>query len=141
VQFTFLSVTFVDPIDPTSLDSELVLLLFVDDLAVPRAKVKLSDVIRQDGRRPLNLRHAVGEPVRLTIADPTGTWITGVCRRWKLFWGGDRDVSWSNYSGSARVQPHCLYQSPQLRARIWSASVEVTSAPNTLPLNLPFLSE
>jgi hypothetical protein len=38
-----------------SLGTELCLLVFVGDLAVARAKVKVADLVRQGGARPLNL--------------------------------------------------------------------------------------
>ncbi|QJW98864.1 VIT and vWA domain-containing protein [Frigoriglobus tundricola] len=77
--FTFLSVAFADKaITADTLDPELTLLLFVGDLAAPRARVKLADVLRQGGRRPLNLRRNVGEPIRLTLEDPSGAWAGGV---------------------------------------------------------------
>ncbi|MCE9560456.1 MAG: VIT and VWA domain-containing protein [Planctomycetes bacterium] len=78
-RFAFLSVTFADKtITGDTLDQELTLLLFVGDFAAPRARVKLADVLRQGGRRPLNLRHDVGQPVRLTLEDPSGAWSAGV---------------------------------------------------------------
>ena len=78
-QFTFLSVAFADKaITADMLDPELTLLLFVGDLASPHARVKLADVLRQDGRRPLNIRGDAGQPVRLTLADPSGAWKNGV---------------------------------------------------------------
>jgi Ca-activated chloride channel family protein len=78
-QLTFLSVAFADKaITADALDPELTLLLFVGDLAAPRARVKLIDVLRQGGRRPLNVRVAAGQPVRLTLADPSAAWKVGV---------------------------------------------------------------
>ncbi len=78
-QFTFLSIAFADKaITADTVDPELTLLLFVGDLAAPRARVKLADVLRQGGRRPLNLRRAAGQPVRLTLEDPSGAWRSGV---------------------------------------------------------------
>jgi Ca-activated chloride channel family protein len=78
-QYTFLSVSFADKaITADSLDPELAVLLFVGDLAAPRARVKLADVLRQGSRRPLNIRVAAGETVRLTLADPSGVWAAGV---------------------------------------------------------------
>ena len=78
-QFTYLSVSFVDKaITADSLNPELMLLLFMGDLAAPRARVKLADVLRQGGRRPLNLRCDAGDPVRLTLADPESAWNGGV---------------------------------------------------------------
>ena len=76
-QFTFLSVAFTGNA-PAALDPELTLLLFVGDLAAPRARVRLADVLRQGGRRPLNLSRAAHEAVRLTLEDPAGAWAGGV---------------------------------------------------------------
>lgn len=78
-QFAFLSVTFADTaVTADVLDPELALLLFVGDLAAPRARVKLADVLRAGGRRPLNVRRAGGQTVRLVVADPSGAWAGGV---------------------------------------------------------------
>ena len=52
------------------LDRDLTLLLFVGDLSQPRAKVRLADVIRMRGKRPLNVMRAFNETVRLVLADP-----------------------------------------------------------------------
>lgn len=77
-QFTFLSVVFADKaITADAIDSELTLLLFVGDLASPRARVKLVDVLRQGGRRPLNIRRDANQAVRLVLADPSGAWKAG----------------------------------------------------------------
>jgi Ca-activated chloride channel family protein len=77
-QFTFLSVALADKaITADTIDPELTLLLFVGDLASPRARVKLADVLRLGGRRPLNVRCEAGEPVRLVLADPSGAWTGG----------------------------------------------------------------
>jgi Ca-activated chloride channel family protein len=57
--------------DPKALDRETALLLYVDDLATPRAKVRLTDLLRQ-GTRPLNLHRQAGQRVRLVLADPGG---------------------------------------------------------------------
>lgn len=78
-QFAFLALKFADKaLGADAPDGELALLLFVGDLAAPRARVKLADVLRAGGRRPLNVRHAAGEPVRLVLADPSGAWAAGV---------------------------------------------------------------
>jgi Ca-activated chloride channel family protein len=78
-QFTFLSVAFADKgITADTIDPELTLLLFVGDLAAPRARVKLADILRLGGRRPLNIRREANETVRLTLADPSGAWKNGV---------------------------------------------------------------
>jgi Ca-activated chloride channel family protein len=60
--------------DPKALDPGLVLLIFVDDLTTPRARVKLADLIQQRGERPLNLRKGPGQAVRILLADPAGAW-------------------------------------------------------------------
>jgi Ca-activated chloride channel family protein len=78
-QFTSLSVAFTDcavTVDAT--DPELTILLYVGDLAAPRARMRLADVLRQGGRRPLNVRVAAGERVLLKVLDPTGAWSAGV---------------------------------------------------------------
>jgi Ca-activated chloride channel family protein len=36
--------------------------------------VRLADLIRQGGRRPLNLTHHAGQPVRIVLIDPNGAW-------------------------------------------------------------------
>jgi Ca-activated chloride channel family protein len=56
---------------PANLDPELVLVIYVDDPSAPRARVKLADLARQGGRRPLNL---VGQHVRIVLVDPNGAW-------------------------------------------------------------------
>jgi Ca-activated chloride channel family protein len=60
--------------DPASLDPDLRILVFVEDLASPRAQVRLVDLLRQQGERPLNLRKGPGQPVRIVLADPHGAW-------------------------------------------------------------------
>jgi hypothetical protein len=60
--------------DPQGVDPQLALWIFVDDLTTPRARVRLVDVIQQGGERPLNLRVARGEAVRIILVDPSGAW-------------------------------------------------------------------
>jgi len=60
-----------------SLGAELCLLVFVGDLAMPRAKVKLTDLVRQGGSRPLNLSRKRGEALRLALVDTAGVWSDG----------------------------------------------------------------
>jgi Ca-activated chloride channel family protein len=63
---------------PTGLlDAGLVLALYVDDLTAPRARVRLTDLLRQGGERPLNVRYQPGQVVRLVLLDPSGTWAGG----------------------------------------------------------------
>jgi Ca-activated chloride channel homolog len=63
--------------DPAGLDTGLALLIFVDDLAQPRARVRLADLLRQGGERPLNLLRLPGQRVRIVLADPAGVWKDG----------------------------------------------------------------
>jgi Ca-activated chloride channel family protein len=50
------------------------LLIFVGDMALPRATIRLADLLRGEGARPLNLRKRAGEEVRIVLSDPDGTW-------------------------------------------------------------------
>jgi Ca-activated chloride channel family protein len=63
---------------PARLDPELALLIFVGDFSSPRAAVKLADLVRQGGDRPLNIKRLPGEGVRLVLVDPRGAWSHGV---------------------------------------------------------------
>jgi Ca-activated chloride channel family protein len=49
-------------------------MIFVGDLASPRAKVALVDLVRRRGQRPLNITKAKGDMVRVVLADPQGAW-------------------------------------------------------------------
>lgn len=60
--------------EPARIDRGLSLLLFVGDLSAPRARVRLGDLIRQGGERPLNLSRRAGQEVRIVLADPAGAW-------------------------------------------------------------------
>ncbi len=66
------SVSFDGPA-PQSLDRDLKLLIYVGDLAMPRATVRLTDLVRVGGR-PLNLRRRAGQIVRVVLSDPNGAW-------------------------------------------------------------------
>jgi Ca-activated chloride channel family protein len=75
VTITALSVRFPDgAADAARLDPGLYLLLFVEDLAAPRARVRLADLVRQGGTRPVNVRREAGQVVRLVLVDPAGAW-------------------------------------------------------------------
>ena len=37
-------------------------------------RVRLADIVRQRGQRPLNLRKMPGQVVRLVLVDPAGAW-------------------------------------------------------------------
>ena len=60
-----------------ALDPGLTLLLFVDDLTAPRAQVRLADLLRQGGERPLNVQRSPEAVVRLVLHDPAGAWAAG----------------------------------------------------------------
>ncbi|MCW3054155.1 MAG: Vault protein inter-alpha-trypsin [Chthonomonadales bacterium] len=68
-----LEVTFSQGV-PTSLDSDLALLLYIDDMASPWIRVRLADLIQQGGARPLNILRSSGQVIRLVLVDPSGAW-------------------------------------------------------------------
>jgi Ca-activated chloride channel family protein len=81
LRLTAVSVDFPDDrLQPEEIDSKLVLLIYVGDRAVPRARVKLADLIRQGGRRPLNIQRSAREAIVLVLADPSGAWTTSAPR-------------------------------------------------------------
>jgi Ca-activated chloride channel family protein len=57
-----------------SLDPGLCLLIFVDDLASPRARVRLADLARLGLERPLNIARSAGQVVKVVLADAGGVW-------------------------------------------------------------------
>lgn len=61
-------------VDPALLDTDLTIAIYVGDLAAPRARVRVADLLRQGGERPLNLTWSVGQPLRVVLLDPNGTW-------------------------------------------------------------------
>src|SRR5439155_17780768 len=61
-------------IRPEDVDPGLTLLLYVDDLSSPRARVRLADLLKQGGERPLNIAKLPGQVVRLVLVDPAGSW-------------------------------------------------------------------
>jgi Ca-activated chloride channel family protein len=71
-----LAVRFLDGSPTGSIDPGLTLLLFVDDLTAPRARVRLADLLRQGGERPLNVRRQPGQIVRLVLQDANGAWVS-----------------------------------------------------------------
>ncbi len=70
---TALTLTFTGSTLPT-LPDDLVLLVYLDDLVTPRARVRLADMLRHGGQRPLNLRRQRGQRLRLVLGDPAGAW-------------------------------------------------------------------
>jgi Ca-activated chloride channel family protein len=78
-RLTSLTLSVADPaITADTIDPGLTLVLFVGDPSAPRARVRLADVLRQGGRRPLNVHRDPGQEVRLVLEDPSGGWPTGV---------------------------------------------------------------
>lgn len=68
-----LIVEFSDGIpDAPSVGPDAKILIYVDDMAVPRAAVKLADMIRQNGVRPLNISLSAGSVIRVVLAVPAG---------------------------------------------------------------------
>ncbi len=60
--------------DADALDAGLMLLIYVGDLATPRARASLRDMLRQGGSRPLNLALRAGDVVRVVLLDPNNVW-------------------------------------------------------------------
>ena len=61
-----LAVEFSDP-EQGLVDSSLEVLIYVSDLASPKARVQLCDLAEQGGPRPLNVRRRAGEIVQLHL--------------------------------------------------------------------------
>ncbi len=59
---------------PSSMDKGLKLLIFVNDMLVPRASVSLADLVRMGGVRPLNINVDAGMRVKIVLVDPNGMW-------------------------------------------------------------------
>jgi Ca-activated chloride channel family protein len=60
-----------------NLDTGLTVLIFVDDMVSPRAQVRLVDLLKQGGVRPLNIRRTGSQVVRIVLVDPNGVWASG----------------------------------------------------------------
>lgn len=58
-------------------DGGLTIALYVDDLTSPRATIRLADLLRQGGERPLNIRRQLGGEVRIVLLDANGAWAAG----------------------------------------------------------------
>ena len=75
-----LALRLLDGNDTGPIDPGLVLLLYVDDPTTPRARVRLADLLRQGGERPLNVRRQADQPVRLVLQDASGAWSSNAPR-------------------------------------------------------------
>ncbi|MGD2147927.1 MAG: VIT and VWA domain-containing protein [Anaerolineae bacterium] len=73
---TGLRIDFAERI-PDPLNRALELLIYIGDMGLPRATVRLADLVRVGGERPLNLRRRRGERVRVALTDPSGVWAAG----------------------------------------------------------------
>lgn len=62
---------------PARLGRELALWVYVGDMAVPCARIRMAHLLRLGGQRPLNLRVRAGELVRVELVDPEGMWAGG----------------------------------------------------------------
>ncbi len=60
--------------DYKSLEPGLRLLIYVGDLSSARAEVRLTDVMRRRGERPLNVSKRAADVVRVVLEDPAGAW-------------------------------------------------------------------
>jgi len=78
--FSRLVVRFLDGAAPDAIDPGLVLLLYADDPTTPRARVRLADLVRQGGERPLNIQRQAGQLLRLVLQDTSGTWANSAPR-------------------------------------------------------------
>jgi Ca-activated chloride channel homolog len=52
----------------------LALLVYVEDMGQPRARIRLADLARQGWRRPLNVLRTPGQAIRIVLDDPDGAW-------------------------------------------------------------------
>lgn len=76
VTLTHVALQFDGPA-PHPIDRDIKLLIYVGDLAMPRATVRIADLVRVGNERPLNLRRRKDDVVRLILRDPNGTWASG----------------------------------------------------------------
>jgi len=63
---------------PRAVDKEASILIFIDDIAAPRAVARLADLLRMGGVRPLNLTVNPGDHVKIVLSDPAGAWAKGM---------------------------------------------------------------
>lgn len=60
--------------EPAKLDPSVELLVYVGDLAAPAVRVRVADLLRQGGERPVQIVRRGGEPVRVVLFDPKAVW-------------------------------------------------------------------
>lgn len=60
-----------------AIDPDLMLLVYVDDMVLPRARVRLAELVQHNSGRPLNISRQPGQAVRIVLSDPRGAWAAG----------------------------------------------------------------
>jgi Ca-activated chloride channel family protein len=75
-----LAIRFLDGVSDSPVDRGLTLLIYVDDPMSPRARVRLADLLRQGGERPLNVRRQAGQVIRVVLQDANGAWASSAQR-------------------------------------------------------------
>ena len=68
---------FTEPTTAGPLDNGISILIYVDDMASARARVKLADILKQSGVRPLNVHVPENAVARIVLEDPNGAWRSG----------------------------------------------------------------
>lgn len=81
ITLTMLVIRFIDKWPrPRDVDPALAIWIYLEDLASPRAKVRLEDLLRQSGRRPLNFSVSAGQRVQVVLVGGEGTQGSGSMR-------------------------------------------------------------
>jgi hypothetical protein len=62
-------------VKPEDISDTLMLEIFIDDMTMPRAKMKLVDLIRGGGNRPLNLIKNMRNDLRVVLTGPREAWV------------------------------------------------------------------
>ena len=60
--------------EPAKLDASVELLVYVGDLAAPAVRVRVADLLRQGGERPVQIARRGGEAFRVVLSDPKAIW-------------------------------------------------------------------
>jgi len=80
ITFSRLSVQYPNGAPDAASLRGLTLRLYVGDLSTPRAVVKLDDLARLGGERPLNVARRLGDVVLVVLEDTQGVWVSGAPR-------------------------------------------------------------
>lgn len=71
--FTRLIIEFSEPApDPDRLTRHVMLILYCGDQAMPASRIRLAELLRQGGQRPLNISWAKEQLLKLVMEDPDG---------------------------------------------------------------------